>query len=238
MVRIRLQSRGFTLIEIMVVIGIIGILAAIVSVNFSSTTAVSRDAKRQADIRQIQAALEAYKNKNGRYPAQCAATGANADGWSGQIGTDYECDNNTGEYIVGLAPEYISVLPVDPKLSGTNSGYVYRVDSAGQVYKIMAMRTVEAETVAWNHEFASCQLFADPATSGSSDIRVVGWCAKVAFSGNNIPPQCDPPDSRFQTSYGAWGGFAPYALSVTVDSAPNADQRNRTVRNTTDVICR
>ena len=51
---------GFTLIELLVVIAIIGILASIVLASLNSARQKSRDARRIADIKQIQLALELY----------------------------------------------------------------------------------------------------------------------------------------------------------------------------------
>ncbi len=61
-------KKGFTLIELIVVITIIGFLVSIVFVSFNGARAQSRDQKRISDIASIQLALEQYFNKNGRYP--------------------------------------------------------------------------------------------------------------------------------------------------------------------------
>lgn len=62
------DERGFTLIEIMVVVVIIGLLATLVTVNLMDRADQARVVKASADIRALQNALELYKLDNGRYP--------------------------------------------------------------------------------------------------------------------------------------------------------------------------
>lgn len=81
--------KGFTLIELLVVIAIIGILSSIIMVSLSSAKARSRDAKRIADIKNIQASLDLYFNDNGVYPASIYGA-------------------------TGLAPNYMPAVPRDP----------------------------------------------------------------------------------------------------------------------------
>ncbi len=54
------KKKGFTLIELLVVIAIIGILSSVVLASLNSARKKSRDARRVADIKQIQLALELY----------------------------------------------------------------------------------------------------------------------------------------------------------------------------------
>ncbi|USN88916.1 MAG: prepilin-type N-terminal cleavage/methylation domain-containing protein [Candidatus Nomurabacteria bacterium] len=146
---------GFTFVEMLVVIAVIGVLAAVIYPNFSQSSAVARDAKRKADLRELQAAIELYKQKNGRYPEGCKGPTTNLTTvWSGHSGT-FACASGN-QYIIDLAPEFISVLPQDPKLNGANSGYVYAVNDTGSVYKIMALGTVETETVTQSDDFFRC----------------------------------------------------------------------------------
>jgi len=62
------QQRGFTLIEIMVVVVILGILAAIVVPKIMSRPDEARIVKARQDIMAIQSALDLYRLDNGRYP--------------------------------------------------------------------------------------------------------------------------------------------------------------------------
>ena len=59
---------GFTLVEVVIVIGIIAILTVIVFPSISNIRAKNRDAERIADIAAIQLGLSLYHNQQGSYP--------------------------------------------------------------------------------------------------------------------------------------------------------------------------
>jgi len=62
------STQGFTLIELLVVIAIIGILASVVLASLSDSRAAARDAARMSEAKQLQTALELYRNNTGGYP--------------------------------------------------------------------------------------------------------------------------------------------------------------------------
>ena len=61
-------QKGFTIIELLIVIAIIAILATLVLTNFQNAQAKGRDATRQTDINSIYQKLEEYHNEEGAYP--------------------------------------------------------------------------------------------------------------------------------------------------------------------------
>ncbi len=66
-------KKGFTLIELVIVIAILGILAGIAIPRFLDATATARGAKIVADLRTIDSAIVIYNAKTGAYPANTAA---------------------------------------------------------------------------------------------------------------------------------------------------------------------
>ncbi len=68
------NKQGFTLIELLVVIAIIGLLSTLSILALNQARARARDAKRVADVKQIQTALEMYYNDVGDYPIDASVT--------------------------------------------------------------------------------------------------------------------------------------------------------------------
>lgn len=73
-----IKKNGFTLLELLVVIGIIGILVALATVSYSATQSSGRDSRRKQDMIAIQNALEQYYSEHSfSYPVDC--TGGDAE---------------------------------------------------------------------------------------------------------------------------------------------------------------
>ncbi|MBI4118180.1 MAG: prepilin-type N-terminal cleavage/methylation domain-containing protein [Parcubacteria group bacterium] len=105
------ETRGFTLIELLVVISIIGLLSAVVLASLNTARQKSRDAKRVADIKQLQLALELYFDDEGNYPANITDVG------------------NL------ITPGYLPALPKDPT---DDAVYPYTQLSSGADYHLGA----------------------------------------------------------------------------------------------------
>ena len=97
--------QGFTLLELLVTISIIGILIAVGSVSFSTAQKRGRDSRRQADMKAVQAALEQYYALTNAYPAAVAS----------------------GGNIAYLTNTLMNVVPYDPKNTAGTYVYTYTV---------------------------------------------------------------------------------------------------------------
>lgn len=68
MVSLKNKSKGFTIVELLIVIVVIGILATLVLITFTGIQQKARDSKRKTDLGAVQAALETYYSSNNSYP--------------------------------------------------------------------------------------------------------------------------------------------------------------------------
>ena len=115
---------GFTLMELMIVMVIIGILASIIGGSFIQSKLKSRDGQRKNDLSQIQRSLEAYYNDHGGYPLASNDGKILGTPWGGVF-----LDTNT--------TVYMNQLPNDPKAPVIQ--FLYVTNAAKTKYQIFTM---------------------------------------------------------------------------------------------------
>jgi general secretion pathway protein G len=110
--RQKLKNKGFTLLEILVVIVLLGILATIVLGSYTSSLERSRDSRRKQDLAQVSHALELYYSENNSYPDSLE--------W--------------GESLTYNGILYMKQLPQDPSSPGYT--YQYEVSENNQEFQL------------------------------------------------------------------------------------------------------
>jgi type II secretion system protein G len=125
------QQRGFTLLEMMVVIAIIAILAAILIPNFTHARAQAATSACMANLKSVATAFELYYTDKQAYPT---GTNANIDG--------------TATGASGALNGYLGQPPEDPA-AGAGKYYTYTTTSSGGVnaYQIWCPGTHDPSTM-------------------------------------------------------------------------------------------
>ncbi len=149
---------GFTLVELLVVISIIGLLSSFAVVSLNTARTKARDALRKGEMAQLRTALVLYYDDNGQYPVCNGSAWDAADVMFGtdiDDGSDCYNDDTTGLGLTVLEAlndpirPIMSDLPTDPRnklnqtlaedANGGNDNYIYLYisDAFGQQYAIL-----------------------------------------------------------------------------------------------------
>lgn len=166
--RNRPLSRGFTLVELLVVIVVIAVLAAITVVAYRGIQGRARDAERVQDVNAIVKALEVYKAQNGSYPEE------QASGWE-------ESDAYPKTFINALVTRgVVNQVPVDPK-NVSPSVYAYYLYAGGSYgcdatrgnYYVLVVRRGETGTTSLDSPGFKCS---------GRDWSSEGWYVTGAYT--------------------------------------------------------
>lgn len=174
--RVQKKLRGFTIIEMIVVVTIIAILASLVSLNLLDNAAKARDTRRIGDIAQLWKAIELYKANN----AEALPKKDIESVTKGSVYIENACDTSvtggTGDTIwaeCGFFSEtirtYLNPLPQDPinkKEEQYYYGYAYDTSILGSNW-YTALARMEVKTNAniantWCYSFVKNDREANP----------------------------------------------------------------------------
>ena len=119
-----LLKKGFTLLELLIVIVILGLLVSLVSVNFLPTLSNAYTEVARQDISRLQQALVMFKINEGKYPDSSQGLAS--------LMTNPGNLRNPSKYPVG---GYINKIPVDP----WGNNYVYSFPGQYGEYDIVSL---------------------------------------------------------------------------------------------------
>lgn len=107
------KSRGFTVVELIVIIVVIGILAGIVAVAWPNYMKSVHDGERKSDLEQLAAALDVYALQKNDHMGVGSGCGKNGDGngWVSFVGT---VDGDTYPKSIVKCLQDIEALPGEP----------------------------------------------------------------------------------------------------------------------------
>ncbi len=174
-------KKGFTLIEIVTVIAIMGVLGTVITVSLMGARARGRDAQRLSTLQQMRAAIDQYAVDKGHYPI--------TNGWAGFDPTNvYYNQTVTGPTainIVSALKPYTTqasfIDPSGPTGAGNDDGYIY--NSNGTDYAVWSYKRPEKMTnftsdlINMNRCKAVVNDQCDPSVGG---VNAVGFWSKNA----------------------------------------------------------
>jgi prepilin-type N-terminal cleavage/methylation domain-containing protein len=161
-------KQGFTLAELIVVIGIIGLLAGIILTSISQARANSRDKNQKSEIKQLQLALGLYREANGSYPIVAAGGGGDscldAVLTNGDVRTNSSTENancptkyiDEDEVAEEKITPYMRNVPNHLLSKASDCRYLYMTSVDGSAYKLVAENCAETGTIVAGEAFSRC----------------------------------------------------------------------------------
>ena len=158
----KITQKGFTLIEILVVIAIIGVLSTIILTSLAASRIKSQDAKRILDKKQVLNALNLYYSSSGTWPP--SAGGA------------WNCLGPTAETCYG----------------GGYAGFDSLVTDLEPYLSPLPTNNADVGTLAYNRPLYASNLAADQVTAGSPAGAYLIWAQKKQISTSACPSPMAP----------------------------------------------
>lgn len=104
-------SEGFTIVEMLIVVALLGIFATVLFSAYTLTQQTARDGRRKLDLEKLRQALELYRVDTQGYPGSS---------------TNWVNVSDTQGPLQALVPNYIDTLPKDPRDAVITTPYRYK----------------------------------------------------------------------------------------------------------------
>ena len=142
-----MRTKGFTIVELLIVITVLAILAAITIVAYNGAQERAQNVRRLSDIKSVQRVIEVYQTEHGTYPQ--TTTNPKANWRAADVLTDDDCSNgsSTANWIPAVSerlPQSGTVKPVGA--DGKTGCYLYVSD--GKEYVLSAWNMLDTPQTA------------------------------------------------------------------------------------------
>jgi type II secretion system protein G len=159
------RQKGFTIVELLIVIVVVAILAAITIVAYNGIQQRARDSQRKNDVKTIVKAIELYYADNGSFPTSNCTLGTGCAINSAWTTT---ADASWPNFVSQLVPQYLASVPKDPLATTSTSAAIH----GGYNYDYVSLTNTWCNASATKPVF----LFSYKLENGSQDRVVLGDC--------------------------------------------------------------
>jgi prepilin-type N-terminal cleavage/methylation domain-containing protein len=173
----KINKSGFTLVELLVVLVVIGILASLVLVSFNNVQAKSRDTKRISDLQNIADAIASYRAKYGNdisTGSGCGQSG-NGSGWFNDTPAGYKsiltCLTEKAYLTSAFIDPFGCTTTTDSAATCKRQGYAYMKYTAGSGDTSVTCVYAKLEASGSTADLTS----ANPCTSASSSTVATSY---------------------------------------------------------------
>lgn len=187
-------QRGFTIVELIVVIGIISLIATMTTITYLQSQREARDSRRNADMTTLINALEKYYREKGEYPPGCPDTSCSSTLLTTNTSSAVITPNTTLATLIGVLPTLKTSFG-DPQSPNKTLPFKQRVVAERKYYYFGGTVNYTASTASLSyasHANFPCTIQSS-LTAGTVGSYVIGYYSEganqwVLMSGRNGTP--------------------------------------------------
>lgn len=159
------KQRGFTIVELLIVIIVIAILAAIVIITYSGIQANAQQSKMRADLEQVQKLVEDYAVINGAYPVTASNLNPNYGTTTAKTDSNCSVGSRSTNWVPGLGTTLPQSSTSGQGVGGYPGCYIYASDGTSYIISAWNMVASPQTTLPFYRRLGFREM--DPSHSGT-----------------------------------------------------------------------